>query len=165
MAQTASIAARKLVEMLKDPENGLGPAAGRLEETSGVPLDAIPPSSVIHQNAPVALAERSQSVKYPVVHVYTERVQNLLTEKFRVFSGKIRTVAEVRVSQDRIEDIEERLRLYVESVTQILDANRGDWGQGMFFPGGYEVKFEPIQHGGRNFLQIARVIFEVDLSS
>ena len=54
----------------------------------------------------------------------------LLTEKFRTFSGKVRTVAEVRVSQDRIEGIEEQLRLYVDAVTQVLDANRGSWGQG-----------------------------------
>ena len=57
------------------------------------------------------------------------------------------------------------LRLYVDAVTQILDGNRESWGQGMFFTGGYEVKFDPIQHGGRNFLQLAKVIFEVDLSS
>ena len=40
----------------------------------------------------------------------------------------------------------------------------GDWGQGMFFAGGYEVAFEPVRHGGKNFLQVAKVSFEVDLS-
>ena len=120
---------------------------------------------MIPQNAPVALMEKSSAVKYPVVLVYSDRVQNLLTEKFRNFSGKVRTVAEVRASQDRIEGLEERVRLYVDAVTQVLDANRGDWGQGMFFTGGYEVKFDPVQHGGRNILQAAKVIFEVDLSS
>ncbi len=96
-------------------------------------------------------------VKYPVVHVYSDRVRNLLTEKFRTFSGKVRTVAEVRVSQDRIEGMEEQLRLYVDAVTQVLDANRGSWGEGAFFTGGYEVSIDPVQHGGRNFLQIAKV--------
>jgi hypothetical protein len=47
----------------------------------------------------------------------------------------------------------------------VLDSNRGSWGQGVFFTGGYEVSFDPVQHGGRNFLQVARVSFEVDLSS
>ena len=74
-------------------------------------------------------------------------------------------MAEVRVSQGRLEGIEQQLRLYVDAVTQVLDANRGDWGQGMFFTGGYEVKFDPVQYGGRNILQVAKVIFEVDLSS
>jgi len=27
------------------------------------------------------------------------------------------------------------------------------------------VTYEPVQHGGRNLLQIAKVTFEVDLSS
>jgi len=56
------------------------------------------------------------------------------------------------------------LRLYVDAVTQVLDANRGTWGQGAFYTGGYEVSFEPVQLGGQYFLQIARVSFEVDFS-
>ena len=165
MAQTASITAQKLAQFLTATDTGLGPIVANLAANAGVELAAIPPEHVVHQNAPAALAERSQAVKYPVVHVYADRVQNLLIEKFRTFSGKVRTVAEVRVSQDRIEGLEDQVRLYVDAVTVVLDANRGSWGQGMFFTGGYEVKFDPIQHGGRNFLQIARVIFEVDLSS
>ncbi len=162
MAQAASIAAGKVVAMLTDSVAGVGPVLAEIAADAGVELAAI---SAIAQNAPVALMEKSSAVKYPVVLVYSDRVQNLLTEKFRNFSGKVRTVAEVRASQDRIEGLEERVRLYVDAVTQVLDANRGDWGQGMFFTGGYEVKFDPVQHGGRNVLQVAKVIFEVDLSS
>jgi hypothetical protein len=165
MAQTASISATKLVEFLKAPDTGVNSAASVLAADSGIPLAAVPPEHITAQNTSIAIAERSQAVKYPVVHVYSDRVRNLLTEKFRTFSGKIRTVAEVRVSQDRIEGIEDQLRLYVDAVTQVLDTNRGSWGQGAFFTGGYEVNFEPVQHGGRNFLQVARVSFEVDLSS
>lgn len=164
MAQTASIAARKVVGMLTAPDTGLVAVVAEVGLNAGVELAAILPASVIPQNAPVALMEKSSAMKYPVVLVYSDRVQNLLTEKFRRFSGKVRTVAEVRASQDRIEGLEERVRLYVDAVTQVLDANRGDWGQGMFFAGGYEVKFDPVQAGGRNVLQAAKVIFEVDLS-
>jgi len=162
MAQAASIAAVKVVALLMDSGAGLGAVLADIAANAGVELAGI---GVIAQNAPVALMEKSAAVKYPVVLVYADRVQNLLTEKFRNFSGKVRTVAEVRASQDRIEGLEEKVRLYVDAVTQVLDANRGDWGQGMFFTGGYEVKFDPVQHGGRNILQAAKVIFEVDLSS
>ena len=62
-----------------------------------------------------------------------------MIEKFRTFSGKVRTVAEIRVSQDRIEGLEDQLRLYVDAVTQILDSNRGSWGLGAFYTGGYEA--------------------------
>ena len=130
----------------------------------GINLAPIPPAYVVTQNMSFEISERASVVKYPVVQVYSDRVRNLLTEKFRTFSGKIRTVAEVRLSQDRLEGIEDRLRLYVDAVTQVLDSNRGTWGQGAFFTGGYEVNFDPVQHGGQNFLQVAKVTFEVDMS-
>ena len=160
MAKTGSVATRKMVEFLTAPDTGLGPAVAEIAEESGVDLAPIPPAHVVNQNVSFELSERAQVVKYPVVYVYTDRVRNLLTEKFRTFSGKVRTVAEVRVSQDRIEGVEEQLRLYVEAVTQVLDANRGSWGEGAFFTGGYEVSIDPVRHGGRNFLQIAKVEFE-----
>jgi hypothetical protein len=47
----------------------------------------------------------------------------------------------------------------------VLDSSRGTWGQGMYFTGGYEVNFDAVQHGGSNFVQAAKVSFEVDLSS
>lgn len=164
MAQAATIAANKFIEFLASPETGAAQAAATLAADSGVALAPLAAERIVNQNIPVALAERSQAVKYPAVHVYSDRVRNVLTEKFRTFSGKVRTVAEVRFSQDRVDGIEEQLRLYVEAVTQVLDANRGSWGEGLFFAGAYEVSFDPVQHGGRNFLQIARVMFEVDLS-
>jgi hypothetical protein len=165
MAQTASITAQKLAQLLAATDNGLGPVLANLTTEAGIELPTIPPQNVVSQNVPVGLMEKSSSVQYPAVHVYSDRAQNLLTEKFRTFSGKVRTVAEVRMSQDRIEGLEDKVRLYVDAVTQVLDANRGSWGQGMFFTGGYEVKFDAVQQGGRNFLQVARVTFEVDLSS
>ena len=165
MAQTSSVVTKLMVGFLTDPNTGLGSTVAKVAADSGIPLTPIPPENVIDQNLPVAVAERSLAVKYPVVHVYSDRTRNLLTEKFRTFSGKVRTIAEVRVSQDRAEGIEDQLRLYVDSVTQVLDTNRGSWGQGAFYTGGYEVTYEPIQHGGKNLLQIAKVTFEVDLSS
>ncbi len=45
------------------------------------------------------------------------------------------------------------LELHVEAVTNVLDSQRGDWGGGMFFAGGYEVTFGGTKHGGKNFIQ------------
>jgi hypothetical protein len=165
MAQTASIATGKFVEFLSAADGGVASAVATLAVDSGSPLAPVPPGNIVNQNVPIAIAERSKAVKYPVLYVYSDRVQNLLTEKFRTFSGKIRMVAEVRVSQDRLEGIEDQLQLYVDAVTQVLDSNRGTWGQGMFFTGGYAVNFDAVQHGGSNFVQVAKVSFEVDLSS
>ena len=165
MAQTARIVTGKVVDFLTAPQAGLSAVLGNLAQNAGVDVPAVRVANIVQQNAPVALMEKALAVKYPSLHVYVDRVQNRLTEKFRVFSGKIRTIAEVRVSQDRIEGLEDQVRLYVDGVTQILDSNRGTWGQGMFFAGLYEVRYEAVQHGGQNYIQAAKVIFEVDLSS
>ena len=165
MAQTASIAAKQFVTFLSDSTKGIGPAVSSLAADSGIALTPLPAEQIVNQNVGAAIAERAAAVKYPAVHVYSNRVRNVITEKFRTFSGKVQTVAEVRVSQDRIEGIEDQTRLYVDAVTAVLDANRGNWGQGMFYTGGYEVSFDPLQQGGRNLMQVARVTFEVDLSS
>lgn len=164
MAVTASVAAQKMVEFLTAESNGVNSAVGQLANDTGVALAPVPPAHIVNEHVAPALIEKATPVKYPVIHVYTDRIRNLLTEKFRNFSGKVRTVTEVRVSQDRIEGIENQLRLYVDAVTQVLDANRGSWGSGAFYTGGYEVVFDPVQQGGQNFLQAARVSFEVDFS-
>ena len=164
MAQTASVVAQLFAGFLSAPDTGVSNAAATLAADSGIPLAAIPAAYIVAQNMSFEIWERSSVVKYPVVLVYSDRLRNLLTEKFRTFSGKVRTVAEVRVSQDRIEGLEDQLRLYVDSVTQVLDANRGNWGQGAFYAGGYEATFEAVKQGGKNFLQVARVTFEVDMS-
>jgi hypothetical protein len=165
MAQTASIAAKQFVTFLSDSTTGIQPAVSNLAADTGIAASPIPPEQIVNQNVPAAISERASAVIYPVVHVYSNRVKNLLTEKFRTFSGKVQTVAEVRVSQDRIEGIEDQTRLYVDAVTQVLDSNRGSWGQGMFYTGGYDVSFDPVTQGGKNLMQVARVTFEVDLSS
>jgi hypothetical protein len=164
MAVTGSVAVRAMVGFLTATATGVNSALAQLGIQMGVQLVAIPATHIINQNVPFALAEKAKGMKYPVMYVYVDRVRNLLTEKFRTFSGKVRTVTEVRVSQDRLEGLEELLRLYAEAVTQVLDSNRGTWGQGAFYTGGYEVNFDPVQHGGQNFLQIAKVSFEVDFS-
>jgi hypothetical protein len=164
MARTGSVAVRRFIEFLTDPATGVDQAVAALAFETGVDLTPLPAEHIYPQNVAPDLAERATTVKYPVVLVYTDRVRNLLTEKFRSFSGKVRTVAEVRVSKDRLEGIETQTRLYVDAITQVLDLNRGSWGEGAYFTGGYEVSFDPVKHGGKNFLQAARVSFEVDVS-
>lgn len=169
MAQTASVVAGVFTGFLTATGTGsvsaINSAVATAALDAGVTLAPVPTFYIVAQNMSIELWERATVVKYPLIQVYADRVRNLLTEKFRTFSGKIRTVAEIRVSHDRIEGLEERLRLYADAVTQILDANRGSWGQGAFYTGGYEIVFNPVKQGGKNFRQVATVTFEVDLSS
>ena len=125
------------------------------------PLDM---AQVRAQNVAAELAERSSAVKYPVVNVYCDKVTNRLTEKFRTFSGTAQMTIEVRHSQDRLEGLQDSLQLYADAVTQVLAANRGDWGDGTFYAGGYEASFGAIKSGGKNFIQVAKVTFEIGVS-
>ena len=52
------------------------------------------------------------------------------------------------MSQDRLEGLERLLDIHVDAVTRILDQNRGDWGNGMFYSGGYEAVLGEMVHGG-----------------
>lgn len=164
MAQTGTITTSKAVSLLRG-ETGLGAAIVTVAMNTDADLPKIPAGQVISQNVALEIAEKAGSAKYPAIYVYCDRVVNQLREKFRTFSGKSHMVMEVRVSQDRLEGLEAKLQLYVDAITQVLDGNRGDWGQGMFYTGGYEVTFQAVKHGGKNYLQVAKVGFEVDISS
>ena len=56
------------------------------------------------------------------------------------------------------------LQVHVDGVIAVLDANRGCWGQGMHFGGGYEVVYGPIRQGGRRVNQSAKISFAVETS-
>ena len=77
------------------------------------------------------------------MNVYCEKVVNDLREKFRSFSGSVQMAIEVRHSQDRLEEWKTALEAETDAVTSMLSASRGDWGDGMFYAGGYEVSFGP----------------------
>jgi len=137
-------------------------AADLAEFTSpGGPLSA---TQVRSQNVAADLAERSGTVRYPVMQVYCEKIVNSMAEKFRTFSGTVEMAVELRHSSDRLEGLQDGLEAAADAVTQILDASRGDWGDGMYYSGGYQVAFGAVKRGGKNFLQVAKVTFEIGAS-
>jgi hypothetical protein len=116
------------------------------------------------QNVSPELTEKSLSMRYPAINIYCEKIANGLREKFRSFSGTVGIAVELRLSQDRLEGLQDRLELYVDATMDMLNRGRGDWGDGMFFGGPYEVSFGPVKQGGRNFIQVAKVTFEIGVS-
>jgi hypothetical protein len=145
--------------------SGLPAAVEALVLEQGITLPAITVQQIIAQNVTPDLSEQSTANNYPLVYVYCGKVVNVLREKFRTFSGDAQMIVEARVSQDRLDRIESNLQAYVDAITQVLDNSRGDWGDGVFFDGGYEVTFGGVKHGGRNFLQIAKVSFALEISA
>lgn len=131
---------------------------------AGSTQSALNATQVRAQNVAPDIAEQSNTVQYPAVNVYCEKIVNNLTEKFRTFSGSVQTTVELRHSQDRLDGLQDGLENYADAIMQVLNANRGDWGNGMFYCGEYQVVFGAVKHGGKNFLQIAKITFEIGVS-
>jgi hypothetical protein len=163
MTQVATIVTSNLGSILAG-DDGVSAQLSILEDIGGVSVPPFHAQQVVPQNTSPELAERGSVTKYPILYVYCSKLLNELHEKSRTFSGEGELAVEVRVSQDRIEELETRLHVYVDAVICVLDQNRGDWGDGVFFGGTYEVTYGPVKHGGRNFLQIAKVTFVVEIS-
>ena len=162
-SKIGSAVTAKLVERMAGT-NGVNGALSGLAENDRAMAGLMDLSQIRAQNVAAELAERANGVKYPAANIYCEKIVNELREKFRSFSGKVQMAIELRQSQDRLEGMQDRLELYVDATMQMLDASRGDWGDGMFYGGGYEVAFGPVKQGGRNFMQVAKVTVEIGVS-
>ena len=153
----------KVLERITGPA-GVNAELGSLSQAERDFAGLVDASQVRAQNVAADLAERATGVKYPAVNVYCEKIVNDLRKKFRSFSGRVLMAIEVRQSQDRLEGIQDRLELYVDAAMQMLHGSRGDWGDGMFYGGQYEVLYGQVKHGGKNFTQVAKVTFEIGVS-
>jgi hypothetical protein len=161
MTGIGSAAKGKVIDKMLGPHGMSSHLAAVSDGQAGLFLAA----RIRPQNVPQELAERSDAIQYPAMQVYCEKIQNRLTEKFRSFSGAVQMAIELRHSQDRLEGIEAVMELYVEAATRVLAAGRGDWGDGMFYGGGYEVSFGAVKRGGKNFIQAAKITFEIGVSN
>ena len=163
MARIANTATQTLAGLLRS-DRGLAPAVAEVAQRENLDLAPIEPAAIRTGNPGGVLAGRSRVARYPVLSVYCDQVANLQREKFRRFSGTARMNIEVRVSGERFERLERELQLYVDAVTDVLEDRRGDWGQGISYAGGYTIEFAPVEQGGRNFVQSARIRLELDVS-
>src|SRR5215471_14751591 len=138
MANAGTLATKRLLHFLETPA-GLSENLAAVAQLQGVKLAPIETTQIFPQNVAQKLVERAVDLKYPAILLYCEKITNDLREKFRTFSGKAHMAVEVRVSQDRVEGLSNLLQAYVDTVTRILDQNRGDWTNGMFYTGGYQA--------------------------
>lgn len=163
MTSICNAVTHKVAELLSAPL-GVDSRVIALAEDARVQIHASKLRAIVLQNTPFDLAEKSLQAKYPAIYVYCDKLSNILKEKFRTFSGKAHVSIEIRYSQDRLEEIDRRLQLYVEAVCEVLDNARGDWGDGAFYTGGYEAVFGAVKQGGHNFLEVAKIGLEVEIS-
>ncbi len=163
MAQVGSKVTNQLYALLTG-SNGLPAAVSAIGVLDGVQLPVFSSDQVTALNVAQEIVEHSTAVRYPSLYAYCSKVVNLQQEKFRTFSGEAQMVVEVRVSHDRLDGLDTVCQYYVDATTRVLDLNRGDWGGGVSYNGGYEITNGPVKQGGRNFLQIAKISFSVEVS-
>ena len=145
-------------------QRGVTARLAQVVSERGLPPEALPEPLIQLRSAAAELEDRATGNKYPQLSLYVDRVENLLTEKFRRFSGRVDLAVEIRVSQDRIADLEQQTQAYVDSVTAVLEDCRGEWAEGVYYSGKYEIKFGAVKRGGRNFLQTTIITAPVEVS-
>jgi hypothetical protein len=152
-----------VVSKLTSTTGGVSVRVAAMDEADSS-LQAAGIRNIVALNASVEISEKTGFVQYPALLVYCDKLSNTLKEKFRQFSGTAHVFVEVRHSQDELAGIESNAEVYVDAVCALLDDSRGDWGAGLFYAGGYDVSYEAVGRGGRNFLQRAKVGFNVEVS-
>jgi hypothetical protein len=152
-----------VVSLLTSMTDGVNVRVAAIESSDST-LHAPGVRTIVALNATVEICEKTGHAQYPALLVYSDKVANTLKEKFRQFSGKVHMVIETRNSQDHLDSLETNLQVYVDAVCALLDDSRGDWGSGAFYAGGYDVSYESVTRGGKNFLQRAKVGFDVEVS-
>lgn len=163
MAKLGSEATSKAIAVITGTK-GMNAGLAALAAADQALAPALDAAQVRAQNAAPDLVDRSRAVKYPDVSIFCEKIANTMEEKFRTFSGTAKMAIEVRHTNEGLAGLQDALELYADSVMQSLDAARGDWGNGMYYAGGYDVAFGAVKRGGRNFIQTAKISFEIAVS-
>jgi hypothetical protein len=157
------LAASKVKSLLT--ENGS--LAQQLQALLGVDDAEVPtitPSQVVLSSAGPDIGDKDVELTYPRVCLYSAGLKNTKTEKFRALSGTLSMIADVWASANLVSDSDRWIHYYVTAVASVLSANTGDWGNGMFFPGVYDVQFQTPKSGGLGYVQSARITFQLIVS-
>lgn len=156
-----SIAALEALRGLLIGPDGLNDQAYSIAVRDMVRIPEIKPEQVLIRHTDVALADGATIVPFPAVYLYCERIENLMESKFREFSGRVSVVAEVRVSGRSVRGLDLYAARLVEAVGNVLAANRGKWTEACAFDGRFAATFDPVEEGGVNFIQSARIEIEL----
>jgi hypothetical protein len=163
MAGYSGTLAAQVMALLTSNTSGVNARITTME-ANDLALEAVGIRSFVAQNVSPEIAETAGQAFYPAVLVYCDRVENLQREKARNFSGRVHLIIEIRQTQETLDGFDSNTEMYVDAVIALLGDARGEWGDGASYSGGYEVEYEPVAMGGKNFLQRAKVNFAVELS-
>ena len=149
---------------ISDNSNGLEREVTRIASLAVRSVPALPQSQVFRDIDLDHDGGLQQQLGYPRVAVFSNRVRNQQIEKFRSLSGVVTVVAEISATADLVDEVDSAIHFYVEAVSNVFRRNIGDWGDGMFFPGTYDIEVQPPSTGASGFLQLARITCELNVS-
>ena len=157
------LAAQKMFNLLTG-SNALVQQISLLALEANVNLPTIAPVDVVLSSVAPDLGDKDLQLTYPRVCLYSSGLKNTQMEKFRSLSGAVAVVAEIWASANMVTQSDQWIHFYVEAVTELLRESIGDWGDGMFFSGMYDIQFQQPKAGGFGFVQSAKVTCNLNVS-
>jgi hypothetical protein len=157
------LSAQKLSDLLTN-NNALEQAINALANSANLSVPAITSSEVTISSASTDIADKDIQLTYPRIGLYSTAVKNTQIEKFRSLSGTVSVVADLWASANLVQDTDQWIQFYVEAMTDLLRQSIGDWGDGIFFSGAYEVQFQPPKVGGYGYVESAKVTCILNVS-
>jgi hypothetical protein len=163
MLPLTMLAAQKISDLLTD-ENALEDKILALAASANLTLPSITSSRVVLSSTGAEMADRDLQLTYPRISLYSTTIKNMQIEKFRSLSGTISVTAEIWASASLLQETDYWIHFYVEGMTEILRQHIGDLGDGIFFPGAYEVQFQQPKVGGFGWVESAKVSCDLNVS-
>ena len=157
------LAAQKVLELLTGA-NALGQQISTLALEANVSVPTIAPGDVVLSSVSPDIGDKNLQLTYPRVCLYSSGLKNTQVEKFRSLSGMVAVVVEIWASGNMVTQSDQWIHFYVEAVTDILRSDIGDWGDGIFFSGAYDIQFQQPKAGGFGFVQSAKVTCNLNVS-
>jgi hypothetical protein len=156
-------AAQKVSNLLTNG-NALQQQISTITSATGATVPLITTAQIVLSSTPPGMGDKDLQLTYPRICLYAAGVKNTQKEKFRSLSGTVSVTAEIWASGDLISQTDQWIHYYVEAVTDILRQNIGDWGDGLFFSGMYDVQLKPPKPGGLGFVELATVTCVLNVS-
>ena len=132
-----------------------------LANSVGTSVPTIDSAHVVLSSAAGDVGDTDARLGYPRVCLYSSGFRNSQLEKFCSLSGVVSGTADIWASANLVDDTDRWIHYYVAAVTTLLRRSAGDWGDGVFFPGVYDVQFQPPKTGGMGFVQLAKLRFDL----
>lgn len=154
------LACQKVYDLLTG-DSALAQKLASLSSSNGVSVPPIDSAHVYLSSATNDVGDSESRLGYPRVCVYSSGFKNSQFEKFRSLSGSVTTILDVWSSANLVEETDRCIHYYVEGLSALIRDSSGDWGDGLFFSGVYDVQFQSPKTGGFGFVQLARVRFDL----